>query len=52
MMDTDDAITGPINLGNPEEFSMIDLASKVVELTNSKSKLNLNLPKDIKEGQT
>ena len=47
MMDTDDAITGPINLGNPEEFSMIDLANKVVELTNSKSKIEfLNLPKD------
>lgn len=39
MMATDDDITGPINLGNPTEFTMIQLAEKVLELTGSKSKL-------------
>ncbi len=31
--------TGPINLGNPGEFTMLELAQKVIKLTNSKSKL-------------
>lgn len=31
--------SGPVNLGNPGEFTMIELARKVIELTNSKSKL-------------
>ena len=39
LMGTDDEITGPINTGNPGEFSMLELASLVIELTNSKSKL-------------
>lgn len=34
-----DKITGPVNLGNPEEYSMLELAQMVLELTNSKSKL-------------
>lgn len=38
-MDTDDNVTGPINLGNPGEFSMIELAEQVLELTGSKSEL-------------
>ena len=39
MMDTPDAVTGPINLGNPGEFTIRELAEKVIELTGSKSKL-------------
>ena len=39
--------TGPVNLGNPNEISMNDLASKVLKLTNSKSKLIfMDLPED------
>ena len=37
----------PINLGNPCEFTMLELASKVIALTGSKSKIKyLTLPKD------
>jgi UDP-glucuronate decarboxylase len=39
MMATDESMTGPVNLGNPGEFSMIELAELVIELTGSKSKL-------------
>ncbi len=40
-------VTGPINLGNPVEFTMIELANLVIELTGSKSKLiNMPLPQD------
>lgn len=40
-------VTGPINIGNPGEFSMIELAKMVLELTNSASKLvHKPLPKD------
>ena len=39
MMATDKSVTGPVNLGNPGEFSMIELAELVIELTGSKSKL-------------
>ena len=47
LMDTDEAITGPINLGNPGEFTMIQLAEMVIELTGSKSKLETRpLPAD------
>lgn len=46
MMETDD-FTGPVNLGNPGEFTMIELADKVLRLTGSKSKLvYCDLPKD------
>ena len=39
--------TGPINLGNPVEFSIIDLAKKIIQLTKSSSKLKfLKLPED------
>jgi UDP-glucuronate decarboxylase len=47
LMNSDDSITGPMNLGNPDEFSMIELAENVLELTGSKSELiNLPLPED------
>jgi UDP-glucuronate decarboxylase len=47
MMDSDFKVTGPINLGNPHEFTMIELATKVIELTNSNSDLEwLPLPAD------
>lgn len=46
LMATDD-FTGPVNLGNPVEFTIKELAEKVIEMTNSKSKLSLNpLPQD------
>lgn len=47
LMDSDDEITGPVNLGNPNEFTMLELASKVIELTGSTSKLTYEpLPSD------
>ena len=47
MMQTGPEVTGPINLGNPGEFTMIELAEKVIKMTNSKSKLVFRpLPKD------
>jgi len=39
MMGTHDSIIGPVNIGNPNEFSMLELASKIIDLTGSKSKL-------------
>ena len=36
-MDTDDDFTGPINLGNPREFTILELANKAIELTGSNS---------------
>jgi UDP-glucuronate decarboxylase len=38
-MDSPDSFTGPINLGNPVEFSITKLAQKVIELTGTKSKI-------------
>ncbi len=47
MMATDGAVTGPINLGNPGEFTILELASMVVKMTRSKSKIvHKPLPKD------
>ncbi len=47
MMQTGDHITGPVNLGNPVEFTILNLAKKIVEMTGSKSKiLFLPLPQD------
>jgi UDP-glucuronate decarboxylase len=47
MMDTEVGFTGPINLGNPGEFTMLELAEKVLSLVGSKSKLTfLPLPQD------
>lgn len=46
-MATGDDFVGPVNLGNPNEFTMLELAQKVLELTNSKSKLIFEpLPQD------
>lgn len=39
MMNTDDSIIGPINIGNPHEFTIKQLAEQVISLTNSKSKI-------------
>ena len=39
MMNTDDSVTGPINLGNPREFTIKQLAELVIELTGSKSQI-------------
>src|SRR5687768_3394804 len=39
MMETEAGFTGPINLGNPSEFTMLELAEKVISLVGSKSKL-------------
>ena len=38
-MDSPDEVTGPINVGNPGEFTMIQLAETVLKLVGSKSKL-------------
>jgi UDP-glucuronate decarboxylase len=46
-METPKDLTGPINLGNPREFTMRELAEQIVDLTNSKSKLGFRpLPDD------
>ncbi|MBF0370822.1 MAG: SDR family oxidoreductase [Magnetococcales bacterium] len=39
LMDSPEEVTGPINLGNPREFTIRELAMKVIELTGSQSKL-------------
>lgn len=39
MMNTDDSVTGPVNLGNPKEFTIKQLAELVVEMTGSKSQI-------------
>ena len=47
LMQSADEITGPINLGNPQEFSMLDLAAAVIDLTGTRSKIiHRPLPKD------
>ena len=47
MMDTEKGFTGPINLGNPGEFTMLELAEKVISLVGTKSKLVFKpLPQD------
>lgn len=38
-MDTPSEVTGPMNLGNPHEFTMLELAEKVIKITGSSSKL-------------
>jgi len=46
-MNTDDSFTGPINLGNPNEFTIQSLAEHVIEMTGSNAKLiNKPLPSD------
>jgi UDP-glucuronate decarboxylase len=47
MMATGDDVTGPVNLGNPSEFTMMELAEKVLELTGSRSRVvHLPLPEN------
>ncbi|NRD23228.1 SDR family oxidoreductase [Winogradskyella litoriviva] len=47
MMNSRDGFLGPVNIGNPVEFTMIELAQLVIELTNSKSKIiHMPLPQD------
>ncbi len=47
LMNSRDGFTGPVNIGNPGEFTMLELAQKVIELTGSKSKIvHLPLPQD------
>lgn len=47
IMDTPDDIIGPINLGNPEEFTILDLAQKVISLTKTSSSVRFEpLPQD------
>lgn len=47
LLESDQKITGPINLGNPREFTMLELAQKIIEITNSNSNLRfMPIPKD------
>lgn len=47
LMFSDSSVTGPINLGNPVEFTMLELATEVIKVTNSKSTIEFHeLPQD------
>jgi UDP-glucuronate decarboxylase len=47
LMDSPDDLTGPVNIGNPGEFTMIELAEQVLAITGSKAKIrHLPLPPD------
>lgn len=47
LMETGDEFTGPVNIGNPDEFTIKELAEKVIALTNTKSKIVFrDLPQD------
>jgi len=47
LMDTPDTFIGPVNLGNPTDLSMFDLAEMIIRMTGSKSKIiYLSLPED------
>jgi UDP-glucuronate decarboxylase len=47
MMQTPDNFTGPVNLGNPQEYSILELAEKIIAQTQSKSKIVFKpLPED------
>ena len=47
MMESDRGFSGPVNLGNPEEFSMLELAQRIIHLTKSKSRIQFKpLPQD------
>lgn len=39
MMETEDSFVGPVNIGNPGEFTILELAEKVIGMTGSKSKI-------------
>jgi UDP-glucuronate decarboxylase len=47
MMQTPENVTGPVNIGNPNEFTILELAHKIIDLTGSKSKIVYDqLPED------
>jgi len=47
MMNSREGLTGPVNIGNPEEFTILELAQKIIELTGSNSTLIYKpLPED------
>ena len=47
MLEAEDGLIGPINLGNPKENSMLELAESVIKLTNSNSRVTfMDLPQD------
>ncbi len=47
LMESDDDLTGPVNLGNPKENTILELAKEIIRLTNSKSKIIYKpLPQD------
>jgi UDP-glucuronate decarboxylase len=47
MMETETGFTGPVNIGNPAEFTILELAERVIKLTNSRSKIIYEpLPQD------
>ena len=46
-METDESFIGPVNIGNPGEFTMLELAEKVIEMTGSQSRIVFEpLPQD------
>jgi UDP-glucuronate decarboxylase len=47
MMDTPDDFLGPVNLGNPREFTILELAERLIRLTGSRAKIVFRpLPQD------
>lgn len=47
LMDSRDGFTGPVNLGNPKEFTMLEVAEKIIDMTKSSSKIvHQPLPED------
>lgn len=47
MMNTPENVTGPVNIGNPHEFTILELAQKIITMTGSKSKIIYEqLPED------
>jgi UDP-glucuronate decarboxylase len=47
MMETGDEVTGPVNLGNPVEFTILELAEKIIHMTGSTSRITFQpLPQD------
>jgi len=47
LMNTPDDVTGPVNIGNPKEYTIMELAELIIELTGSKSPIRFEkLPSD------
>ena len=47
MMDTPRDMTGPVNIGNPDEFTILELAEHIIELTGTRAKISFEpLPSD------